>query len=82
MVRTQVQLSEEQAARLHRAAAERGVSMASLIREAVEALPATRGDAARWDRALAAVGSGASGRSDVSSDHDRHLAQAFEGDVR
>jgi Arc/MetJ-type ribon-helix-helix transcriptional regulator len=82
VVRTQVQLTEEQAARLHRAAAERGVSMAALIREAVDELPATRGEDARWDRALSAVGCGASGRGDVSSDHDRYLAWAFKGDVR
>lgn len=82
MVRTQVQLTEEQAARLRRTAAERGVSMAALIREAVEKLSPVGSEDARWDRALAAVGSGASGSSDVSADHDRHLAQAFAGDVR
>lgn len=82
MVRTQVQLTEEQAERLRRAAADRGVSMAALIREAVDELPATHGADARWDRALAAVGAGASGAGDVSSDHDRHLVRAYASDVR
>jgi len=82
IVRTQVQLTDEQATRLRRAAAKRGVSMAALIREALDELPDTGSEDGRWDRALAAVGAGASGLSNVSSDHDRHLAEAFDGDVR
>jgi 16S rRNA U516 pseudouridylate synthase RsuA-like enzyme len=38
VIRTQVQLTEEQARQLRRLAAERGVSVAQLIRESVEAL--------------------------------------------
>ena len=56
--------------------------MAALIREALDELPDTGSEDGRWDRALAAVGAGASGLSNVSSDHDRHLAEAFDGDVR
>jgi len=37
MVRTQVQLTEEQAAAVRRMAADEGVSMAEVIRQAVEA---------------------------------------------
>jgi Arc/MetJ-type ribon-helix-helix transcriptional regulator len=82
MIRTQVQLTDEQAERLRRTAADRGVSMAALIREAVDEMPAAGGADTRWDRALAAVGAGASGLGDVGADHDRHLAEAYAGDVR
>lgn len=37
MLRTQISLTQAQARRLRRVAADRGVSMATLIREAVEA---------------------------------------------
>lgn len=56
--------------------------MAALIREAVDELPGAGGTDARWDRALAAVGAGASGVGDIASGHDRHLAHAYAGDVR
>ena len=39
LVRTQIQLTEEQAVKLKRMAAERGVSMAEVIRDAVDRLP-------------------------------------------
>ena len=38
MVRTQIQLTEEQAEGLKRLAAERGVSMAELVRQSVQRL--------------------------------------------
>ncbi len=82
MVRTQIQLTEEQAERLRRLAADRGVSMAALIREAVDVI-ASRDDVdARWDRAMEAVGCGASGGGDIATEHDRHLAAAYGGHVR
>jgi hypothetical protein len=52
--------------------------MASLIRDAVERVypePADRDDP--WARALQAVGRFRSGRTDVSTEHDRDLADAF-----
>ncbi|MGI9110618.1 MAG: CopG family transcriptional regulator [Gaiellaceae bacterium] len=79
MVRTQISLTEEQAQRLKRVARERGVSMAAVIREAVDAaVPETDPDReAKWARALAAVGSFSSGLGDVSENHDEHLAEAY-----
>ncbi len=52
--------------------------MASLIRDAVERVYpelADRDDP--WERALQAVGRSRSGRTDVSAEHDRDLADAF-----
>ncbi len=80
MIRTQVQLKDEQVRALKELAAARGASMAELIRQSVDAFVlASRGvdEEERRRRAIAAAGRFRSGRSDVSSEHDRHLAEAF-----
>ena len=80
MVRTQIQLTEEQAARLRRLAAQKGISMAQIVREAVERYMEQTGavDESELDaRALAVIGQFASGRRDVSAEHDRYLDEAF-----
>jgi len=76
MIRTQVQLTEAQVRALRAVAAQRGVSMAAVIRDLVEQglqVPAS----ARAGRARAAIGSFGSGVSLVSAEHDRELEQAF-----
>jgi hypothetical protein len=76
MIRSQVQLTEEQAAALRAVAARRGVSMAAVIRELIDEglrTPAV----ARSTRARSAIGRFASGRHDVSREHDRELERAF-----
>jgi predicted DNA-binding ribbon-helix-helix protein len=81
MIRTQIQLKEEQARRLKKIAAQRKVSMAELIRQGVDGILAEEAEAnreERKERALAAAGRFASGLRDVSAEHDRHLAEAFE----
>jgi hypothetical protein len=77
MIRTQITISERQARRLRRLAAERGVSMAHLIREAIEAYAPDdeAAKAARIERALAAAGRFDSGLTDVSERHDDYLAE-------
>ena len=77
MVRTQVQLTEEQARRLRALAREEGVSLAEMVRRAVEGYLQEKengGFAERAEGALAAVGRFASGLRDVSEEHDRYLA--------
>ncbi len=77
MMRTQVQLTEEQARRLRALAREEGVSLAEMVRRAVEGYLQEKengGFAERAERALAAVGRFASGLRDVSQEHDRYLA--------
>ncbi|MCS6936813.1 MAG: ribbon-helix-helix domain-containing protein [Candidatus Bipolaricaulota bacterium] len=79
MHRTQVLLTEEQVRRLKEEAAQRGVSMAKIIREALqEHLARQQG---QWRelcrRSLAAVGRFASGCHDVSKEHDRELEGAY-----
>lgn len=77
MVRTQIQLTEQQARRLKQLAAARGRSMADLIRGSVDALlsqPEAHDDEAKRSRALRAAGRFRSGIRNLSSQHDRHLA--------
>lgn len=86
MVRTQVQLTQEQAQALKRIAAKRGVSVAEIIRRAIdtvvttEVLPPDREEIRR--RALEAVGCFHSGLSDLSTRHADYWAEDIENDIR
>lgn len=80
MVRTQIQLTEEQARRLKERAAAEGMSMAELIRRSVDALLADTvavSEEERRRRALAVIGRFRSGLSDLAENHDRYLAEAL-----
>lgn len=79
MVRTQVQLTEDQLDRVRRTAARRGVSVSAVVREAVDATLEQQDDGHSWQRALSTVGRFRSGAADVSVEHDRELADAFGG---
>lgn len=81
MVRTQIQLTEEQARLLKKLAAEQGVSVAELIREGVSEMlkDSHRMDPAeRVKRALEIAGRFHSRKTDISSKHDRYLHHAYE----
>jgi hypothetical protein len=80
MVRTQIQLFEQQAAALKKLAAARHVSIAELIRRAVDTMVRTGAavdSGEKRKRALAVVGRFRSGKRDVSKDHDKYLPEAF-----
>lgn len=80
MVRTQIQLTAQQARRLRQRAAAEGQSISALIRKAVEALltrPDAMEQAERNRRALAVVGRFSSGLGDLAENHDRYLAEAY-----
>jgi predicted transcriptional regulator len=81
MIRTQISISPEQARRLRHVAADRGVSIAHVVREAIEAYvpdnQATKD--ARIRRALAAAGRFSSGLADVSERHDDYLTEDPRG---
>jgi predicted dehydrogenase len=82
MVRTQIQLTEEQAAELKRLAAERGVSVAEVVRGFVDkGMRASRGMS--WEerkrRALAVVGK-YHGPVDLSERHDDYFVESIAGD--
>lgn len=81
MVRTQIQLTEEQSRRLKRLAAKHRVSVAEIIRRSVDrtlrshVLPPDQDELRR--RALAAIGCGHSGKRDISEKHDDYLAEIY-----
>jgi hypothetical protein len=80
MIRTQIQLTEEQAARLKAVAARRGISMAEVIRQAVDSAVSKADDRdpdALYERARRIAGKFRSGTSDVSSRHDDYLAGSY-----
>ena len=79
MVRTQIQLSEDEVVAVKRLARERSVSMAAVIRDAVDQYVSRELGVSldeRWQRSLAAVGGLRSGRSDLSQIHDDEFAAA------
>jgi hypothetical protein len=81
MIRTQIQLTEEQAQKLKALADERQCSMAELVRQGVDALfcRATSIDmTTRRQRAMAAAGRFRSGQTDISANHDDYLAEAYQ----
>lgn len=73
MVRTQIQLTEAQADALRHEATARGVSMAEVVRRAVDA-HLTSGHARDLRaRAVGSIGGAHSGRSDIARNHDAYL---------
>lgn len=80
MIRTQVQLTNEQVGKLKELAITYDVSMAELIRRSINDFLAARrpiDTEERKRRALAAIGRFRSGLSDVSANHDRYLADIY-----
>lgn len=82
MVRTQIQLTDQQARRLRAPARDRGLSLAEVIRRCVDkGLAEEMPDrAALYDRAARVVGRfhDRRGARNVSSKHDRYLDESFE----
>ncbi len=76
MIRTQIQLTDAQLRSVRRAASERGVSVAAVIRQLVDEGLRTDHDA-RWARALAVVGKYRSGTTTTSVDHDAVLDEVY-----
>lgn len=80
MIRTQIQLTEEQSKRLKLLAAEQGVSVAELIRESIDSYLGTGLHPSQEElreRARSIVGKYTADRTDVSTNHDRYLAEAY-----
>jgi hypothetical protein len=80
MVRTQIQLTEEQAKALKKLASSQHLSVAKLIRQAVDSMIRSNVvvDAKeRRKRALDAAGRFRSGLRDLSTEHNKYLEEAF-----
>ncbi len=80
MIRTQIQLTEEQVKTLKKIANKKQVSLAELIRQGVNALMRLSGEVPIEEckkRAIAAAGRFHSGKQDISAKHDEYLTEAF-----
>jgi hypothetical protein len=81
MVRTQIQLSEEQHRRLKAEAYRRGMSVSAVLRELVDR---SFGEAETDRRAKAEaawkafIGCFSDGATDVSENHDKYLAEIYD----
>jgi predicted DNA-binding protein len=76
MIRTQIQLTEEQSERLKAIAEQENVSMAELIRRAIDhwlTVAAPMSVAERRRRSLAVIGMYHSGIPDLAVNHDKYL---------
>lgn len=81
MIRTQIQLTEEQSAALKELAAREKVSVAALIRRGMDyylRVFASVSDEERRQRALAIAGRFRTRVSDLSTNHDRYLAEDYD----
>jgi adenylylsulfate kinase-like enzyme len=83
VVRTQIQLTPEQARSLRKIAREEGISLAELIRRFVDRALEEGGGRDRtglYARAATLVGqfSDRRGAKDLSESHDRYLEEAYE----
>jgi hypothetical protein len=82
MIRTQIQLTEEQAQRLREAAREQGLSMAEVVRRCIDrGLAAEVPDrAARYTRAAGVVGAfvDPTAARRVAEGHDEYLGNAYQ----
>ena len=80
MVRTQIQLTEDQAKALKEIAQSRHLSVAELIRKAVDTVIKSNtvvNAEERHRRAMEIVGKFSSGKRDVSKKHDLYLTEAY-----
>lgn len=72
-----MQLTDEQAKALKEIAAQRGISMAELIRESVERTIKETERKEKWRRATAVIGRYHSDKTDISVNHDKYLAEDY-----
>jgi len=80
MIRTQIQITEEQAASLRAMSAERRQAVAELVRMSIDSFLQKEVGISRERkraRAKSAAGRFASSLADVSAEHDKYLAEAF-----
>lgn len=84
MVRTQIQMTEDQVKKFKKIASKKHWSMAEIIRQAVNNFMATKADVdfeERKKRAIAASGRFHSKVSNLSEAHDKYLTEAFVLDI-
>lgn len=84
MIRTQIQLTEEQSSNLKKLSIEEGKSVAELIRSAVTVFLQSRtviSTEEKRKRAVAVIGRFSCNEKDLSLNHDKYLAEAYSNDI-
>ena len=81
MVRTQIQLQEQQVRNIRKVIAKEHISMAHFIRRSIDVAIQEHSQSLRTDarreKALAAVGCLRDPAADLAANHDQYLAEAF-----
>ena len=80
MIRTQIQLTEEQSKSLKNLAEKKNVSVAELIRRSVDSYLEERHvitEEERRQRLLSVIGIGRSGVTDLAENHDKYLLENY-----
>lgn len=80
MIRTQIQLTDEQVTALKKIVANKHESVTELIREGIKILLRFISDISsekRRHRAIAVIGRFHSGRTDLSTKHDNYLTEVY-----
>ncbi|MHB8263281.1 MAG: CopG family transcriptional regulator [Acidimicrobiales bacterium] len=77
MIRTQIQITQEQFEVLRQKASEQHMSMAALVRDMIDRALGDQRREQRVQRAFTVIGHFHSGTSDISAHHDRYLDEAF-----
>jgi Arc/MetJ-type ribon-helix-helix transcriptional regulator len=80
MVRTQIQLTEDQAKSLKKLSTQMNISMSEIIRQGIDAYLRNYGMAnqeERRQRAIKSAGQFHSGKTDLSEKHDEYLADIY-----
>lgn len=83
MIRTQIQLTEEQSQHVKEVAERENISMAEVIRRAVDDWLLTYSGLSpeeRKERALSVIGRFNSGLGNLAKNHDAYLAEAYDDD--
>ena len=77
MIRTQIQLNDEQYQALQQLAREHRISMAEIVRQGVDLALAQLDRRRKWEKVRALAGEFSSRESDIARKHDEYLAKAF-----
>lgn len=81
MIRTQIQLQEQQVRNIRKVIAKEHISMAHFIRRSIDAAIQEHSRSlhseARREKALAAIGCLNDPASDLAANHDQYLAEAY-----
>ena len=81
MIRTQIQLTEEQYKILKNISAKKNISIAEVVRESITFYSTGKcmiGDEEKYRKAINSVGKFKSGKKDISIKHDKYLAEDFK----